>query len=86
MLWLVMEEVCPKLRAAYVALLSDNSPTIGWIKRFAVRGSLAAMKLVQALTQKLKKAGASPLTPLHIDEDENSMTNIPSQFFGTNLS
>ena len=36
-LWLVMEEVCPKLRAAYVALFSDNSPTIGWVKRLAAR-------------------------------------------------
>ena len=40
MLWLVMEEVCTKLRAAYVVLSSDNSPTIGWVKRLAVRGSL----------------------------------------------
>ena len=29
MLWLVMEEVFLKLRAAYVALFSDNSSTIG---------------------------------------------------------
>ena len=29
MLWLVMEEFCPKLQAAYIALFSDNSPTIG---------------------------------------------------------
>ena len=40
MLWLMMEEVCPKLRAAHVALFSDNSPTIGWVKRLAERGSL----------------------------------------------
>ena len=31
MLWLVMEEVCPKLRAAYAALFGDNSPTIVWV-------------------------------------------------------
>ena len=29
MLWVVMEEFCPKLRAAYVALFIENSPTIG---------------------------------------------------------
>ena len=46
MLWLVMEEVCPKLQAAYVALFSDNSPTIGWVKRLAARVSLVAMQLV----------------------------------------
>ena len=38
MLWIVMEEVCTKLRADYVALFSENSPTIGWIKRLAARG------------------------------------------------
>ena len=31
MLWLVMEEVCPKLQAAYVVLFRENSPTIGWV-------------------------------------------------------
>ena len=46
MLWLVMEELCPKLRAAYFALFSDNSPTIGWVKRLIGRGSLVAMQLV----------------------------------------
>ena len=50
MLWLVMEEVCPKLRADHVALFSDNSPTIGWVKRLAERGSLVAMQLVRVLT------------------------------------
>ena len=37
-LWVVMEEVCPKLQAAHAALFSDNSPTIGWVKRLSVRG------------------------------------------------
>ena len=35
MLWIVMEEVCAQLRAAYVALFSDNLPTVGWVKRLA---------------------------------------------------
>ena len=38
MLWLVIEEVCPKLLAAYVELFSDISPTIRWVKRLATRG------------------------------------------------
>ena len=57
MLWLMMEEVCPKLRAAYIALFSYNSPTIGWVKLLAVRGPLVAMHLVQALTIRLKWLG-----------------------------
>ena len=50
MLWLVMDEVCPKLRAAYVALFSDNSPTTGWVKCLAARGSLVEIQLVRALS------------------------------------
>ena len=55
MLWLVIEEVFPKLQAAYIALLSDNSPTIGWAKRLVARGSLLAMQIVRSLTLGLKK-------------------------------
>ena len=66
MLWLVMEEVCPKLQAAYVGLFSDKYPNIGWEKRLAARVSLVAVQLVRALTLRLKKAGASPLTTFHI--------------------
>ena len=57
MLWLVMEEVCPKLQAAYVPLFSDISPTIGWVKRLAARGSLVAMQIVREITLKLKRLG-----------------------------
>ena len=38
MLWLVMEEVCPKLQAAYVVLFSDNSPTIGYPYIYGIGG------------------------------------------------
>ena len=86
MLWLVMEEVYPKLRADYVALFSDNSPTIGWVKRLTARGSLVAMQLVRALTLQLKDPWASPLTPLHISGEENAMRDIPSRSFGSNIS
>ena len=77
MLLLVMEEACPKLQAAYVALFSDNSHTIGWVNRLTTRSSLLAMQLVRALTLRLKKSGASPLTPLHISGEGNSITDIP---------
>ena len=80
-----MEEVCPKLRASYVVLFSDNSSTIGWVKRLAARGSLVAMQLVRAFTLIFKKSGSSPLTPLHIAGEENDMTDISSRSFGSNL-
>ena len=47
MLWLVMEEVFPKLLAAYVELFGDNSPTIVWVKGLAAKGLLVAMQLVR---------------------------------------
>ena len=46
MIWIFMEEVCPKLQASHFALFSDNAPTIGWVKRFAVGGSLVKIQLV----------------------------------------
>ena len=66
MLWLLMEEVFPKLRSSYDALFSDNSPAIGGVKRLTARVSLIATQLVWALTPWLKKDGTSPLTHLHI--------------------
>ena len=39
MLWLVIEEVCPQLQEAYVALFIDSSPTVGWVKLISARGS-----------------------------------------------
>ena len=86
MLWIVMEEVCLKLRTDHILLFSDNSPTIGWVKRLAVRISLVAMQLVQALTLRFKNAGASPFAHLHIAGEANYMTDIPSRSFGSNLA
>ena len=86
MLWVVIEEVYPKLRSAHVALFGDNSPTIGQVKRLAARGSLVAMQILRALTLRFKNAEESLLTPLHIAEEENYVTDIPSRSFGSNLS
>ena len=44
------------------------------------------MHQVRALMLRLKKSGASPLTPLHISGEENNMTDIPSCSFGSNIS
>ena len=55
-------------------------------KRIAARGSLVAMKLVRAITLRLKKVGASLLTSLNISGEENAMTDIPSRSFGSNIS
>ncbi len=46
LLWLVMGAVCPNLRTAYAALWSDNSPTVGWVRRLAAKRPLVAMQLL----------------------------------------
>ena len=82
-LWLVIESVCGNLREKHVALFSDNSPTVGWVRRLATRGSLVSAHLIRALALRLKLNGTCPITPLHIAGEENSMTDIPSCSFGS---
>ena len=84
LLWFIIEEVCPELRAAYVALWSENLPTVGWVKRLAARGSKISIQLMRALKLRVKHKGVSPLTSLHIQGENNSMTDIPSRSFGSN--
>jgi hypothetical protein len=80
-LWLVMESVCGDLREKRVALFSDNSRTVGWVRRLATRGSLVSAHLLRALALRLKLKGTCPITPLHIAGEENLMTDIPSRSF-----
>jgi hypothetical protein len=82
-LWLVMEEVSGNLCKKRVALFSDNSPTVGWVRRLATRGSLVSAHRIWALALRLKLNGTCPLTPLHIAGEENSISDIPSRSFGS---
>jgi hypothetical protein len=83
LLWLAMEEVCQFTPGAHVALFSDNSPTVHWVRRMAARGSRVASQLLRALALRLKIKQVSPLTPLHIPGERNRMTDIPSRSFGS---
>ncbi len=83
MLWIVMENVCQPLHNKHVALFSDNSPTVHWVQRLAVKQSPIAMQLIRALALRLHLQKASPLTPLHIAGANNAMTDIPSRSFGS---
>ena len=82
-LWLVMEDVCPTLTDAHVALFSDNSPTVHWVQRLAAKHSTVAMQLVRALALRMQLKRSSPLTTLHIAGKRNAMTDIPSRSFGS---
>ena len=46
---------------------------------------MAEIQRVRPLMLRLKKAGASPLTPLHIYGEENAMTDLPLRSFGSNI-
>ncbi|KAL7549582.1 hypothetical protein ACHAWF_012848 [Thalassiosira exigua] len=82
LLFLIMEEVCLELRHRHVALFSDNSSIVSWVKRMAARGSRVAAQLLRALVLCMSVAKTSPLTPLHIVGTKNAMTDIPSRSFG----
>jgi hypothetical protein len=49
LLWLVMESVCVNLREKRVALFSNNSPTVGWVRRLDTRGLLVSTHLIRAI-------------------------------------
>jgi hypothetical protein len=83
LLWLVMESVCRSLREKRVALFSDNTPTVGWVRRLATHWPMVSAHLIRALALRLKLNGTCPITPLHIAGEENSMTDIPSRSFGS---
>jgi hypothetical protein len=80
-LWLVMEEICDIEPGAHVALFNDNSPTVHWAERLTAKSGPAGF-IMRALALRLKAREVSPLTPLHIAGDENSISDIPSRSFG----
>ena len=81
---LLVEATVDNLEAARVALYSDNSPSVSWIQRIALRRSPIAMQLIRALALRLQLRKASPLTTLHVAGEQNQMTDIPSRSFGSN--
>jgi hypothetical protein len=83
LLFLVMEDVCKLQPGAHVALFSDNSPTVSWVRKMAAKGSKVADQLLRALALRLKQRHVSPLTPLHVAGKKNAMTDIPSRSFGS---
>jgi len=82
-LWLVMEHVCDITPGTHIALFSDNSPTVSWVRRLAAKGSKVAGQLIRALALRLKLCQVSPLTPLHIAGKHNALTDVPSWSFGS---
>ena len=83
LLFLVTERVGGLRQGSHVALFSDNTPTVGWAQRLASKRSVVAGVLVQALAMRMKAAGVSPITPLHIKGAENYLGDIPSRSFGS---
>ena len=84
LLWLVMEGCVgsDNLRHEHVCLLSDNSPSIGWIDRLSSKHSEIAARILRALTIRMRACRTSPITPLHIPGVHNTIADIPSRSFG----
>lgn len=83
LLFLVMEEVCDLQPGCHVALFSDNSPNVSWVRKMAAKGSKVADQLLRALSLRMKQHNISPLTTLHIPGKKNAMTDIPPRSFGS---
>ena len=83
LLVLIMEDVCNLQPGDHLALFSDNSPTVSWVRKMAAKGSKVADQLLRALALRTRQRHVSPLTPLHIPGKKNQMTDIPSRSFGS---
>jgi hypothetical protein len=83
LLLLVMEGVVCNLKKVNVALFSDNTPTVSWVTRLALRHSTVAARLIAALVLCLKSHQCCPLMALHIKGKANALTDIPSRSFGS---
>lgn len=46
LLVLVMEDVCALQPGSHLALYSDNSPTVSWVRRMAAKGSQVASQIL----------------------------------------
>jgi hypothetical protein len=79
----MMEYVCTDLVEKRVAIFSNNSPSVGWVQCMAVRSSLVAEQLIWVRALHFNIQCMCPIIALHICEDQNSMTNIPSCLFGS---
>ena len=82
LIWLIIEFVVKNLRHKHVLLLSDNSPSVGWVDRMASKRSTAAAKFLRALAYRINEKQACPITPLHIPGVHNRIADIPSRSFG----
>ncbi len=79
----MMEHVCGPLAKTRVALFSNNSPTVSWVKRMASRSSLVAKQLIRILALRFNIHKVCLITTLHIMGNQNAMTDIPSCSFGS---
>ena len=84
MAWLVVEGVGGDLTEKTIALMGDNTPSIGWINKLASKQSKVAEQLVQAIALRLKTRRACPLITAHIEGKKNEIADVPSRSFGSN--
>ena len=82
LLLLVIRMIVPSLDSKHLALLDDNSPTVSWVTKMTSKNSVVAVAMLRAMSTVLKRARASPLIPMHIPGDQNSISDIPSRSFG----
>ncbi len=65
-LWLMMEHICICLVEKRVVLFSNNSSSVSWVQRMAMRSSLVLEQLIQVLELRLNIQPVCSITMLHI--------------------
>mmetsp|Transcript_5994 Transcript_5994/g.13143 ORF Transcript_5994/g.13143 Transcript_5994/m.13143 type:complete len:189 (-) Transcript_5994:705-1271(-) len=91
LLWIIIEYFINTfyggdMEGWHIALFSDISPTVYWVRRLAASGLVVAVYLLRALAFRLQKRKTLPLTPLHISGEELAsfsagMSTVMSQKF-----
>ena len=82
LLMIVIDHVVQGLCNKHILILSNNSPSVGWMDRMASKRSRPAGKLLRALAYRINVKEACPITPLHIPGVHNRIADIPSRSFG----
>jgi hypothetical protein len=81
--WLCIEGMAKDLCHKHITLFSDNSPSVSWVMKMALRKSRVAAQLVRALALRLNIQKTCPLTPVQNPGVEHALTDIPSRSFGS---
>jgi hypothetical protein len=78
--YLLLAAITP-LQHAHIALWSDNTSAVAWTRKMSSMVSQAGQLLTRALFLRFVIECSSPLAPLNIAGEDNSMADLPSRSY-----